>query len=356
MVAPSTTAKTDGTNVIPAPFTIGDVNPDGTFIHVLDDVTLDIVMGELDTISDFVAYLKKKAEFVRSGKLNAAAGEEELLSYYMTHMNSEHEHDFTPPDGSDINDLNGMVFDIGFYSEMRTNPQYIAKRLADQPSYVWDRLIEQFAGHVLEGTIIAPSEPSGRIEEIERAIRQMALVPRLLRRSYGKGVLETLENGKKTTRATKVMIPRSEDASDSTGYIFMTLKTPESVETIGYEQYRNVRRLMIETYALATMQRHPHVQRIVGIATEPPEERPTLTSQDLILAEAPSWTPELLRTLTERMTLYEVFQEGVFTEYAGSTEEFPDTTALEPVEPLEGNRKERRAAAAIAKRRRSRRR
>jgi hypothetical protein len=78
---------------------IGDVDPDGPFVHVLDDSTLDIVLGELDTIVDLSAYLTKKEQLVRSGTLLTAAGEEDLLAYYMTHMNSSGEHDFTKPDG-----------------------------------------------------------------------------------------------------------------------------------------------------------------------------------------------------------------------------------------------------------------
>ena len=47
------------------PLTIGDVDPDGPFIHVLDDATLDILLGELDTITDFTSYLTKKEAFIR---------------------------------------------------------------------------------------------------------------------------------------------------------------------------------------------------------------------------------------------------------------------------------------------------
>src|SRR5262249_39825600 len=48
------------------PLTIGDVSPDGPFIHVLDDTTLDALMRELDTITDFTSYLSKKEAFIRS--------------------------------------------------------------------------------------------------------------------------------------------------------------------------------------------------------------------------------------------------------------------------------------------------
>jgi hypothetical protein len=51
-----------GENV--TPFVIGDVDPSGPFVNVLDDETLDIVLGELDTISDLTQYLgKKEREF-----------------------------------------------------------------------------------------------------------------------------------------------------------------------------------------------------------------------------------------------------------------------------------------------------
>ena len=64
------------------PFVVGDIDPRGSFVHVMDDVTLDIVLGELDTVLDFTDYLTKKAAFIRSGLLRTAAGEQDLLAHY----------------------------------------------------------------------------------------------------------------------------------------------------------------------------------------------------------------------------------------------------------------------------------
>jgi hypothetical protein len=47
------------------PFTIGDLDPAKTFVHVLDDTSLDIVLGTLDTIADLTHYLRKKEELAR---------------------------------------------------------------------------------------------------------------------------------------------------------------------------------------------------------------------------------------------------------------------------------------------------
>jgi hypothetical protein len=68
------------------PFCIGQLDPSKGYVHVLDDVALNVLMNARDTISDFVDYLSKKDALVTSGKLIGAAGEEDLLAYFLTHM------------------------------------------------------------------------------------------------------------------------------------------------------------------------------------------------------------------------------------------------------------------------------
>lgn len=81
-----------------APFSIGNIDPAKGYIHVLDDYTLDVILRELDTISDFTQYLIRKERFIASGKLIAAAGDEELLGHYLTHTDARGEHDFVFPE------------------------------------------------------------------------------------------------------------------------------------------------------------------------------------------------------------------------------------------------------------------
>ena len=65
------------------PFCIGDLYPEKSFVHVLDEFTLDLLMSHLDTITDFIHYLETKSRAIRSGVLMMAAGEEEILSVYL---------------------------------------------------------------------------------------------------------------------------------------------------------------------------------------------------------------------------------------------------------------------------------
>src|SRR5579871_82735 len=71
------------------PFSVGDLDPAQPFVHVFDDIALETLLTELDTITDFVQYLTRKEVLVRSGNLSRAAGEEELLAYYIRHIDSD---------------------------------------------------------------------------------------------------------------------------------------------------------------------------------------------------------------------------------------------------------------------------
>ncbi len=91
------------------PFSVGDVDPTGSFVHVIDDVGLDIILNELDTVQDFTAYLEKKAAFIRSSHLSEAHGEENLLAYYVIRVNGDGDHDFVLDDG----DEHGITVNVG---------------------------------------------------------------------------------------------------------------------------------------------------------------------------------------------------------------------------------------------------
>ena len=80
-------------------FRIGRVDPDRGYVHVFDDDNLDIVLSELDTVADFVAYLTRKEAFICSRRVVLATGEEDLLAYYLTHTRKDGEHDFVVPPG-----------------------------------------------------------------------------------------------------------------------------------------------------------------------------------------------------------------------------------------------------------------
>ena len=300
-----------------APFVLGDVDPEGPFVHVFDDATLDIVMREFDTITDFTAYLSKREQVIRSGRLIAAPGEEELVAYYMTHMNPQGEHDFTKADGSVLGENDHFSLATGWYRKLLNSAQYRMKKSAERNSYVWDRLIETFTTNMLAGTTIVPAGQTYSIHDLEEGIRHLALVSRYMRRVLGDAILDALQKGQTVDRFARGLMPGPTERDQTTGFFFMTLAVPTFELAGGYEQYRTVRRTLLETYALAFLQKYPALRQVIGIATEPPNKAAAKagSSEDFIVVQVDEWTPKLLKDLEDRKKRFNIVQEGNYTEY-----------------------------------------
>lgn len=90
------------------PFQIGRLNDAGSWVHVFDETSLDFVMSELDTVSDFVRYLNERARFLSSKKV-IVPEEEDLLALYYANTNLA---GHCLPDHSNV-DADGVIYDEG---------------------------------------------------------------------------------------------------------------------------------------------------------------------------------------------------------------------------------------------------
>jgi hypothetical protein len=322
-------------------FTIGDVDPNGPFIHVFDEVTLDIALGELDTIGDFTDYLERKSDFLRSGKLQFAAGEENLIAHYITKMNNAGRHDFVNEDGSNFRAEDKVIFEDGAYHSLRENPQYEERKKADRISYVWDRLIENFTDHMIAGTSVSLDGEAMDIVDQEQGVRYMALVQRVERRAHGRAVIGALDKSVEGIRFCRAMIPL--DRRTDTGFFFATLAVPtDDILPGGYEAYRLARRNLLQAYALGYLERHRFLKRIIGIGTEP--KNAEMGSQDLIFALPAEWTEEEVGEIRATCKRLGIMDQAVSTETRFSETEWPEITSATPEVLRQTKRQARRAA------------
>lgn len=308
------------------PFCIGDIDTKGSFIHVMNDVTLDIVMQEMDTITDFTNYLDKKANFIRSGYLGNVAGEEDLLSYYMTNMEDEFNHGFTHPQNTEWKEGENLIIGGGLYEETRNNPSYIRKKQADKISYfLWDGLIETFTKSIIDGTTLVSEGEILDVSKHEIGVRYMAMEPRVLRRMYAEGIDGILKKSHEQDRTFRTMMPNLESKDDrDTAYIIMTLKHPKKELKGGCNQYRSVRLNMLQAYCLKFLMMHPHVRRVVGIAFEPPStQKDNGFSEDMIYAEQPEkWSKENIKEIDRLAKHFNILQNIKYQNFGVS--EYPD--------------------------------
>lgn len=338
------------------PFEVGDVAPDGSFIHVLDDTTLDIVMRELDTVTDFTRYLTRKAQFIRAGQLFHADGEEDLVGHYMTQINADGDHDFMMDGGRPIKPGVRLVLAQGIYARMRDHPQYIAMQKANRASYAWDALINAFTHHILGGTTETVEGSPTTSAEQEPYIRELALVDRFGRRILGDALSTCLRRGNTNRRFCRTVLPDPIDTGRA--FLIMTLDPTAPVKDHGYDHYRKLRAEMLKVYAFGELERHRSLREIVGIAMEPPA-RVGLDggTQDLLhIDQLDNWTPATLADLEDGKRHFNLMQPSntrARTEiYA---EEFPQVVNLGGYRGRNHgrpNRHERRKQAAEARKRR----
>lgn len=355
----------------PAPFSVGNPNKGRGFVHVFDEAHLHIILQELDTVTDFVEYLRGRERLISNGMLVFSASEEDLLAAYITEVNEKGEHDWAIESGKSLRIGQFIAIKEGGYRGMRERPEYHRKKLADRKSYVWDRLIERFAENLRKETMAPIPASLGAIDGsdggAEKALRLMALERRLARRNYVEamqGSFERLEShgGDRFFRAML-------DAKGvkETGFCFMLLKRSAFPDDVTYEEYREFRASMLATYVEGIAERHRNLKQIVGIATE--GDISGGSSEDLLLFQPGEWNDEAISNLRERESGFDIFRSELNFQRFG-TDEYPDELPIGPssyspipyefhapskpksTRKLGGNRRERRAAAARARKQR----
>lgn len=332
------------------PFAIGDADPNGPFLHVFDEVSLKILLEELDTISDFTAYLEQKAALIRSGRLRWAAGEEELLAWYLTSLDENEERAFVKPDGTAWLPMDHVIAEEGAYSKLTTHPQYLARKKADEISYAWDRLIESFTKHMQDGTIETPSGPDTEqlpaLSEMEIGVRYMALEPRISRRIHATGLLDAFgkitKPGLRFFRGLRPFGPQS--GRTAFGFLLAAPKDYPLAPGADYLEYRQRRAALLAAYGMNFLEQNRDLERFVGVGMEPPLlSRGHGGSEDLIVCEPGEWTPEVVAYAKEGKEAFSIFEKASPMYHVRDTD-FPDMPERKPApQPPAGmNRAQRR--------------
>ncbi len=256
------------------PFSFGDIDPKACFVHVFDPTALDLIMRELDTTTDFAEYLQKRAAFIRSGRFSFATGEEDLLGIYLQNMGENDTHDFLPANLPQELDGHRIQIVTGEYNAFVASPAYQRRKNANEPSYVWDRLIEHISDSVLDGTSVRILDEDPEPAMAERALRLMAIENRVYRRILGEAFRDTLVKAReqKAQRFVRKLLPGQYDKSRRIAYVILVVSFSKKVFDDDYAAYRNARARMLEVYCIDILDQIDAVEQVVGIAVDAPQE------------------------------------------------------------------------------------
>ena len=235
------------------------------FVHVLDETSLDVVMGELDTIEDFVKYLSDKKALYERGILTLfdGGGEEDLLAFYL-HQGR------TFPEGPDFYVLEGNL-----WKSLAERDEFIRRKEADADSYFWDRLVELLVSDFRSRRLISDlPQASTELSDVERILRVMARENRFHRRLLSKYAVEFLESSRIRSR----FVP----SPSGVQYVFLTTKPGVS---------RNDRLMELAGRCWVARDLRRESTTVVGLATEDPA-RSSGFSFDVFYLHKQNWTCE----------------------------------------------------------------
>ncbi len=291
------------------PFVIGDLDPSKTFVHVLDDAGLDILMENLTTVSDFTDYLTKRELFCRSNIKTYCPGEEDLLGFYL--LNWDNEVTGVIEFKISENASNDLVNQIpsNYWEGLQENPQWIEKLKADQISYFWDDLINNISHHATSGTL--RDATSAPISDTERILRILARESRLNRRMLSSVFVEAIRTTKEDKLRIRLVRPSEISKNEGLFYVFLLYPKTEEYNS-NHEKYRETQMEYLYDVCLIARLQFPEAKYILGMSKT--SGIPNYNkSEDLFYFDCSIWDEELENRAKVRQKELNVFTDTKFT-------------------------------------------
>jgi len=252
-------------------------------IHVLDRKAVEILLNELDTINDFINYLKRKENFLSSDiKIDLSGGEEELLAYYL--MNEKR--------FNKLKKYNYIIIQEGCWEKLQKRKEYQSKNKENKISYFWDMLINE-----------AHLSKDSRYEIIAR---EMAKLNRFQRRCVSKQFIEG--HKKAENQKNKNFFKRTIKEKGIT-YCFVYADAPS----------REKRKNLLASICLVTRGVFKKNQKVLGIATG--MKFSPFLSFEFCLLDFPEWTETEEKNAEELKNILGIYKNQEIFRF--SEDEYP---------------------------------
>lgn len=184
----------------PGPFQVGPISVGPWFVHVFDGASLDLILSQLDTAPDLIAYLSSRAAAL-SARPGLAFSERDLLALAIENWMNRGAFEVSLSTG-DAADLPGR-WDRYVVAGRAARTRKVAK-----DSYVLDRLVSEFHREHLERRAANPGSVDP--DNHEQAMRLVAMESRFARRMIAASLTSILkETDRKRFWAATVPSPTS---------------------------------------------------------------------------------------------------------------------------------------------------
>ena len=286
-------------------FTVGRMEPSRGWVHVFDDFSLEVVLTELSTVSDFVHYLSTKEAMFEARQFMFAEAETDIMAYYLWHGRS-----FPPPAAR-------FRLNPNLWAQVEASREFLAGREANRISAFWDGLIEYITGHYLAGTLEFGNER--HVSEHEQLVRVMAGETRFFRRVLSQCILERAERAREHA-ISSLLISGQADVN----YVLYIGRGDQGGD---HAAYRADRALQLQGRCIAAKAAMPEKRFIVGMAMDARGVRGS--SEDFLFMDTEEWSAERIADAEKMRQELGYFLPGRAVETRVVEEEYPGARRAE---------------------------
>jgi hypothetical protein len=232
----------------------------GGFVHVFDEESTFTVLNELDTITDFVKYLKAKEKLL----LNRTIFVPREIDFLALYIGTSFEFDGNP---------DTVMLDEGLWEHYIESEDYKYWKREIKQSYVWDEIVATlFEIHIKE------KKNNSSRPDLERATRLISLEPRINRIELGMMLIDAI---KKKLKARMLKALPGSDHS----YVFMPL-SPKNWKHKEKE---------LELRCLVSRSENRHTKKVIGLAIGRSPENENIF--DIVYFDIPELTSEMIEKI-----------------------------------------------------------
>jgi len=302
-----TYTESDGSHSRPFHIEIDKRNP----VHIFDSHNMPIVLRELDTVSDFSAYLDEKVRAISTLDYLSYCGEEDLLGHYLLNYDAAAKRHVI---GSQKEKFDGVMIGEGEWHDFVQTDLYKTTKNSDRISYFWDDLIQRTCQNSLDGTLGGNSD----ILQGKSAIYEMVKEPRFVRRALAEKMLAAVEEfpdaGPFSRQVT--LLPSFQP---NVAYILLQLRLPDTLRA--EPDYREKRLAILEIACGAAKNKFSHFEKVIGIGIEPPKFSKTV-AEDFILMPCETWTEEVKTHYEEHNKEWKFFGTSQMRQFKDTATQF----------------------------------
>jgi hypothetical protein len=320
----------DGKGKFEFPFMI-DLPREKVF-HVFDSFNLDIILGELDTISDLVWYFEAKEESIQKYTALNYCGEEDLLAHYFYNFDRRRKKHFI---GTQKRNIHMIHIGEGEWHDFVKTDAYHRKKEADQISYFWDKLLQKTLQNALDNTLLGDAD----VYNGQSAIIEMAKEPRFYRREISKAIWQSIENVPDFGGEMGRNLSSYPSYYPDKRYVFLQL-TPMPDKDYDTE-YRPLRQEMLKIACGVEKMKRRKSKKVIGIAIDAPKYAGKRNSEDFALLDCENWSDEDEAYYTEANEHLQFFETDKVQIRHERTYNFPPAKKSSPPKKRKTGRNEK---------------